>query len=133
MIISMQTYFHFDPALFWAWPPLLAALNFILGFGTTLAALHVQRGHLAPRVLWVLAWHLILGCCANFILGFGACKYFRLWRLILIWVAARILFWALAPESILGCGAQFSFGPPACKVSIGRLCSVLRAHSPSSV
>ena len=133
MIISMKTFFYFDPGLFWAWPPVLAALNFILGFGATLSALHVQRCHLAPRVFWVLARHFILGSYANFILGVGDRKYFGLRRLFLIWVAARILFWDLAPGSILGSGAQFYFGPLACKVSIGRLCSVLRAHFPISV
>ena len=39
MIISMETYFYFDPGLFWAWLPVLAALIFILGFGATLSAL----------------------------------------------------------------------------------------------
>ena len=81
MIISMETYFYFDPGLFWAWPPVLAALNFILGFGATLSALLHLLAELPTIILfralaraWILFWALARTGATNFILGVGTAE-----------------------------------------------------------
>ena len=61
-------------------------------------------------LFWPSARYFIMAFGMLFILVPGAREYFVLWRIVLLWSSAIILFWPLAIESILASGAQFYFG-----------------------